>query len=147
MKKKFRINTLILFLLIILGGCGVSSQKIDAEAEGSFVLVTDKRVGDYNQTIIYEAESKVEYAFLFVGSHGHAASTMLYTADGAPKTYKGKKTELILISTEKIGNMILSKMYDSESYVMYVCSLQGGRAEVNILPLRNSNGELRIYRQ
>lgn len=103
-------------------------------------------VGTYKQTLIYDTETLVEYAYLWNASKGHTASSMLYEPDGSPKLYSGQYFELVLISTEEVNNYTFSIIYDSENFVMYCVSWNSSRGCTTFEPLCNADGTLRVYK-
>lgn len=156
-KKKLVTFVALITLMTILAGCGNSQEVINDEAQASmFEIITVDSVGTYEQTIVYDVDSKVEYAYLwhdiFNGGAGGFASTMLYMPDESPKLYTGKASKLIMVSYDELGTYLLNMkalkitvMYDSDTLVMYSCSTHGGSKEITIQVLRNDDGSLKLY--
>lgn len=129
-------------------GCGVSQVVDTANSINSSLFQTipvSVDVGKYKQTLIYDTETLVEYAYLWNASKGHTVSSMLYEPDGSPKLYSGQNFELVLISTEEVNNYTLSILYDSENFVMYCISWNSSRGCTTFDPLYNADGTLKTY--
>lgn len=137
-------------LVIVLSGCEADSQNHESDHEvfdesNIFETIVVESVGKYKQTIIYDMETSVEYAYLWHKSSGDTVSTMLYNSDGTPKLYSGNQSQLILISTQAIPKYKLSLMYDSETLVTYCCSYNTNNGYITITALYNSDGTLKLY--
>lgn len=104
-KRMLAIIIALSTLILILSGCGSSSVNNNSDTETSSVFCTltvDESVGIYNQTLIYDTETMIEYAYLWHSGSGKTVSTVLYMPDGSQKLYSGQNFKLILISTEYV---------------------------------------------
>lgn len=155
MTKKRILTMIIAFTLFAFSftGCGVSQVTNTDDNTTTSTSTTSLfqsipvsvDVGKYKQTLIYDTETFVEYAYLWNASKGHTVSSMLYEPDGSPKLYSGQNFELVLISTEKVNNYTFSIIYDSENFVMYCVSWNSSVGCTTFEPLCNADGTLKTY--
>ena len=147
-KKKLLAIIFALVALTSILGCGKLEKRNNTNVEASvpmFEVIATQNVGAYRRTIVYDTDTKVEYAFFWNSSSGKTVSTMLYMPDDTPKLYSGQKSTLVFISSEWVDSYDLSVMYDSETCVMYCCSWNSSSGDVTIQVLRSAEGTPKLF--
>jgi len=151
MTKKRIIAMMIAFTLFSFSLTGCGNSKVIDTTNNTIIsslfqtIPVSVDVSKFKQTLIYDTETLVEYAYLWNTSNGHTVSSMLYEPDGSPKLYSGQSFKLVLISTEEVNNYTLSIIYDSENFVMYCISLNTSRGCTTFETLCNADGTLKTY--
>ncbi len=84
MVKKILITIVVLILIVVIGFICKDIVETNTYADDDrFIKISDQLIGGYYLNIVYDKETKVEYAF-----YGKGGLQVLVDAEGNPLLYK-----------------------------------------------------------
>ncbi len=155
-------NTLVMYAIFLDDTNNESAISAIYNADGSlktynsnqsntFSCVSSTNVGKsrYDQCIIYDVDTLVQYSLIVDNISQSLAVIALYNADGSLKLYQGNQTvsNFVLLSSSKIEDSRYKQynVYDSEELVIYTLLLDYANGDSIITALFNKNGKLKTY--
>lgn len=103
----------------------------------------------YTQSIMYDPETLVMYLYSLDYISGDSSVTVMYNADGSPRTYDSSSefSCLIMLSSRKIPDSHYTQfiMYDPKTLVMYTYCWDHINGSSSLTVLYNADNSLKIY--